>query len=90
MWSIVRSAIAAALLFLPAPVPALAESRVPVVQVPSDDPMMRVAYARARATLDDFLEKLAHPAPGTHNYAVKIGIQNSPAGGFVIMGPGQS
>jgi uncharacterized protein YegJ (DUF2314 family) len=89
MWSIVRSAFAFTLLSLLACVPALAESRVPVVTVPTDDPMMRVAFARARATLDDFLAKLAHPPAGTHHYAVKIGIQDAPEGGFMIMGPGQ-
>lgn len=39
-----------------------------------DAPAMRTAFARARATLDDFLKKAKAPAAKTSTYAVKVKI----------------
>lgn len=47
-----------------------------IVSVPSDDPAMEAAFARARATLDDFLKVLAAPPPDTRGFAVKLPIRD--------------
>jgi uncharacterized protein YegJ (DUF2314 family) len=42
--------------------------------IPTGDPEMAAAAAKARAGLDDFLARLDNPPAGTENYSVKIGI----------------
>jgi uncharacterized protein YegJ (DUF2314 family) len=46
-----------------------------LVFMSDDDPAMRQAFQRARATLDEFLSKAKEPAPGTLHYALKVGIK---------------
>ncbi|ROZ61469.1 YegJ family protein [Ramlibacter sp. WS9] len=46
-----------------------------LVFMSDNDPAMRQAFARARATFDEFLSKAKEPAPGTLHYAVKVGIR---------------
>jgi uncharacterized protein YegJ (DUF2314 family) len=46
------------------------------VSVADDDPAMRRAFTRARATLDDFLSKLKSPPAGSGGFAVKVGIRS--------------
>ncbi len=45
-----------------------------VVMVPSGDPAMTAAFAKARASLDGFLARLASSSPGAEGYAIKIPI----------------
>jgi uncharacterized protein YegJ (DUF2314 family) len=45
-----------------------------VVMVPTDDPAMTAAFAKARGALDGFLAKLANPPPRTEGCAIKIPI----------------
>lgn len=45
-----------------------------IVNVPAGDAAMEAAFAKARATLDGFLDLLAAPPPGTRLYAVKLRI----------------
>jgi uncharacterized protein YegJ (DUF2314 family) len=42
--------------------------------IPTGDPEMAAAAAKARAGLDGFLAKLDNPPAGTQNYSIKIGI----------------
>ena len=59
------------------------------INVPVGDSAMVAAFAKARASLDDFLAKLEHPPAGTSRYSVKIGLKDGPAlGGFSISRPG--
>src|SRR5664279_2990567 len=44
------------------------------VNMRREEPAMRQAIEKARATLDQFLMKEKKPAPGTDAYAVKVGI----------------
>jgi uncharacterized protein YegJ (DUF2314 family) len=86
-----RPALAFCVLCLFAFVSARAEATEPehlAVKVPSQDLLMKAAFAQAHATLDDFLAKLSHPPEGTERYAVKIGIKDAPAGGIAIVPPG--
>jgi uncharacterized protein YegJ (DUF2314 family) len=46
-----------------------------LVFMSDNDPAMRQAFARARATVDEFLSKAKEPAPGTVHYAVKVGVR---------------
>ena len=41
-----------------------------------EDPAMRAAFAKAAATLDEFLAKAAAPQAGTSNYALKVAISD--------------
>ncbi|WP_322517805.1 DUF2314 domain-containing protein [Rhodopseudomonas palustris] len=65
-------------LFLSAPAPAGADSLLDRVErddlhfVPDDDPAMRAAIAKARATLPDFLAKAARPRINQRNFALKV------------------
>ena len=45
-----------------------------IVSVPDGDDAMEAAFAKARATLDDFLALLAKPPPNTGVYTVKLRI----------------
>ena len=47
-----------------------------IVSVPRGDPAMEAAFAKARATLDDFLKVLTAPPPDTYGFAVKIPIRD--------------
>ncbi|MBE9608300.1 YegJ family protein [Chitinilyticum piscinae] len=47
-----------------------------VTHMSHDDPAMRRAMAKAKATLDDFLLRAAQPASGTHSYALKVAISD--------------
>ena len=40
----------------------------------AEEPAMRKAFERARATLEDFLKAATQPAPGTTGYAVKVAV----------------
>jgi uncharacterized protein YegJ (DUF2314 family) len=40
-----------------------------------EEPAMQRAFEKARATLDDFLQKAKSPPAGTANYSLKIGIR---------------
>jgi uncharacterized protein YegJ (DUF2314 family) len=53
---------------------ALAQDSGNLKHIPTGDPEMAAAAAKARAGLDDFLTKLDSPPAGTENYSVKIGI----------------
>lgn len=68
---------------------ALAGDPNPVPDVPKGDPAMSAAFARAAATLDDFLAKWRDPPPGSERFVVKIGLADSDAPpGYVIVRPG--
>ncbi|MCL2713708.1 MAG: DUF2314 domain-containing protein [Alphaproteobacteria bacterium] len=45
-----------------------------LIDVPSEDPAMAAAFARAAAGLDDFLAKWRSPPPHTENFGIKIGV----------------
>ena len=60
-----------------------------VVNVPKGDPEMAAAFAKARASLGGFLEKLRHPPAGTENFSVKVGFSDAANGsGYAIVNPG--
>lgn len=42
----------------------------------SEEPAMRQAFERARATLDDFLRKAENPSDGTTQYALKVAVSD--------------
>jgi uncharacterized protein YegJ (DUF2314 family) len=42
----------------------------------SDDPSMKRAFEKARATLDNFLRIASAPAPGTSSYALKVKVSD--------------
>jgi uncharacterized protein YegJ (DUF2314 family) len=42
--------------------------------MPDEDPAMSKAFAKARAELDDFLQKKRSPPPNAEGFAVKVGI----------------
>lgn len=46
-----------------------------VVNVAKEDTAMLAAFSKAKAGLDDFLEKAKNPEANTSNYFVKVGIQ---------------
>lgn len=70
---------------------ASAEDPNPVPSVPKGDPAMRAAFARAAATLDDFLDKWRNPPRGAERFVVKIGVMDAPGSpGYVVARPGAS
>jgi len=74
----------AAALFAATPIlPLRADDGVNVKQIPTGDPEMAAAAAKARTGLDDFLTRLESPPPGTEGYSVKIGMKDD--GDGVIM-----
>ena len=48
-----------------------------IVRMPDDDPAMAKAFAKARATLDQFLLIAKTPPPNTRAFAVKVAISDS-------------
>jgi uncharacterized protein YegJ (DUF2314 family) len=67
---------------------ALAKDPNPVPVVPHGDAAMSAAFARAAATLDDFLAAWRAPPPGAKGFAVKIGLMDAPAvPGYVVVRP---
>jgi uncharacterized protein YegJ (DUF2314 family) len=68
---------------------ALAGDPNPVPNVPKGDPAMSAAFARAAATLDEFLAKWRNPPPGSERFLVKIGLADSEAPpGYLVIRPG--
>jgi uncharacterized protein YegJ (DUF2314 family) len=60
----------------------------PVPRVPTGDPAMSAAFARAAATFDDFLAAWRAPPSGAKGFAVKLGLVDSKDGpGFTIVRP---
>ncbi len=49
-----------------------------IVNVAKEDPAMLAAFAKAKASLDDFLKKAQNPAPNTGNYFIKVGVTDGP------------
>ena len=49
-----------------------------IVNVAKEDPAMLAAFAKAKASLDDFLKKAQNPAPNTGNYFIKVGVIDGP------------
>lgn len=47
-----------------------------LVFMADEEPAMRRAFEKARATLDDFLQKAKSPPPGTVGYSLKVGIRD--------------
>lgn len=45
-----------------------------VIDMSSSDPAMQKAFASAKKTLPDFLQKAAKPAPGTEDYMLKVAL----------------
>jgi uncharacterized protein YegJ (DUF2314 family) len=50
----------------------LARQTDPTVQVPADDPQMAAAIAKARASQDQFLERIRNPPPTQSSASVKV------------------
>ncbi len=83
--SFFRSAILMASLTL-LPTAGFTQVQDKTVFVQDDNPAMLAAFSKARMQLDDFLDKMRHPASGTDHYAVKIGIADQDNGtGYVIV-----
>jgi uncharacterized protein YegJ (DUF2314 family) len=60
----------------------------PVPKVPKRDPAMSAAFARATATLNEFLAKWRNPPPGAEGFSVKVGLMDiSAAPGYAIVRP---
>jgi uncharacterized protein YegJ (DUF2314 family) len=47
-----------------------------IIHMSREEPAMRVAFERARATLDDFLREAASPKSGTSGYALKVAVSD--------------
>jgi uncharacterized protein YegJ (DUF2314 family) len=47
-----------------------------ITLVAADDPAMERAFAKARATLDEFFELAASPPDGTEGYSIKVAISD--------------
>jgi uncharacterized protein YegJ (DUF2314 family) len=47
-----------------------------IAYMASEEPAMRQAFERARATLDDFLSRAENPAEGTTRYALKVAVSD--------------
>ena len=78
------------LIFL-SPSAAFAEDPNPVPKVPKGDPAMNAAFAKAAASLDEFLAKWRNPPPGAEGFSVKIGLMDtSAAPGYAIVRPDAS
>ena len=61
----------------------------PVPKVPTGDPAMNAAFARAAAGLDGFFAKMRNPPPGAERFTVKLGLTDAPgAPGYAIVLPG--
>ncbi len=72
-----KAIFALAALLLTAPVPALAQSaaqKETTIQVQENDPEMRAAIEKARASLDRFWTALELKPPGTENFSLKVAI----------------
>ena len=54
-------------------------ARDEITYMASEEPAMRDAFRKARATLDDFLSAAAHPKEGTTNHALKVAISDGKA-----------
>jgi uncharacterized protein YegJ (DUF2314 family) len=50
-----------------------------ITHMASEEPAMREAFRKARATLDDFLSSATRPAQGTTGYALKVAISEGRA-----------
>jgi uncharacterized protein YegJ (DUF2314 family) len=70
----IASMTLAFLLALVGIVAASAQNRPGFTHVPSDDPEMIAAQAKARATLAEFWSKLERPGPGESDFALKVGL----------------
>ncbi len=67
---------------------AVADDPNPVAKVPKRDPAMSAAFARAAATLDDFLAKWRDPPAGAERFVVKIGLTDAAgAPGYAVVRP---
>jgi len=63
----------------------------PVTSVPEQDPAMSAAFARAAASLDDFLSKWRNPPPDAEEFMVKVGLtDSSKAPGYTVIRPGDT
>ncbi len=84
-----KVALVAASLLAPANwTAAVADDPNPVAKVAKRDAAMSAAFARAAATLDDFLAKWRDPPPGAERFVVKIGLVDAPgAPGYAIVRP---
>jgi uncharacterized protein YegJ (DUF2314 family) len=51
-------------------------ARDELAHMSSEEPVMRQAFEKARATLDDFLRKAAAPPAGTARYALKVAVSD--------------
>jgi uncharacterized protein YegJ (DUF2314 family) len=47
-----------------------------IAYMASEEQAMRLAFERARATLDDFLRKAENPVEGTTKYALKVAVSD--------------
>lgn len=47
-----------------------------IVFMQDEEPAMRDAFQKAKATLDDFLKKAKNPPAGTDGYAIKVGVRD--------------
>ena len=63
----------------------------PVPKVPTGDPAMSAAFARAAAGLDGFFAKWRDPPPGAERFPVKIGLKDAAGDpGYAIVRPDDS
>lgn len=70
---------------------ALAKDPNPVTNVPTGDPAMNAAFARAAAGLDGFLTRWRNPPPGAEHFSVKIGLTDAAgAPGYALVRPGSA
>ncbi|MBY3177590.1 DUF2314 domain-containing protein [Rhizobium leguminosarum] len=62
------------------PLNALANDNPNVKSIAPGDPAMAKAHEKSKRELDDFLEKLRNPPPGTENYSIKLGFTDKAEG----------
>ena len=68
----------------------VARADQPVVPVPSADPAMTAAFAKARSSIDAFLTQWRAPRNGANSFSVKLGlIDTKYRPGFAIVRPDQ-
>jgi len=59
-----------------------------LIDVPHNDEAMTAAFAKAAASLDEFLAKWRNPPPNAENFGVKIGVVDSnDEPGFAVIEP---
>ncbi|MEL6235508.1 MAG: DUF2314 domain-containing protein [Pseudomonadota bacterium] len=80
IWPALRVLVTLSALAFAMSLPIIARAGDPVIEFAADDPVMSSAITRARATLPDFLDRVADPDTRMHSPVLKIAY-TTPSGG---------